>query len=262
MLWSVNDAVGYRVDASDGEVGSVADFFFDDRTSAIRYVVVDTGSWLPGRKVLLVPGALRHAGGGSRAFSTELSKAQVKDSPDVAAEKPVSRQQEELLHAHYGWQPYWAYGPEMAALAPYWGAAGYATPLYETRQTPETEAEAQRAAEAQLGQGDPDLRSAREVIGYYVAASDGDIGHIEDLLVDDDAWRIRYLVVDTRNWLPGRKVVVSPQWMQRIDWGRETVTLDQTRDQIRNSPEYDPAAVLDRGFEERLHRHYDRPGYW
>jgi hypothetical protein len=262
MLWSVNDVAGYRIDASDGEVGSVVDFFFDDRTSAIRYVVVDTGSWLPGRKVLLVPDVLRHAGEGSRAFSTGLSKAQVKDSPDVATEKPVSRQQEELLHAHYGWQPYWAYGPEMAALAPYWGAAGYATPLYEARQTSETEAEAQRAAEAQLEQGDPGLRSAREVIGYYIGATDGEIGHVEDLLVDDEAWRIRYLVIDTRNWLPGRKVVVSPQWIHRVDWARETVDLDQTRDQIRNSPEYDVSAPPDRGFEERLHQHFDRPGYW
>jgi sporulation protein YlmC with PRC-barrel domain len=261
MLWSVSDVAGYRIDASDGEVGSVVDFFFDDRTSAIRYVVVDTGSWLPGRKVLLVPGALHYAGEGSRAFSTALSKAQVKDSPDVATEKPVSRQQEEMLHAHYGWQPYWAYGPEMAAFAPYWGAAGYTTPFYEARETSETEAEAQRAAEAEIGQGDPDLRSTREVIGYYIGATDGEIGHVEDLLVDDEAWRIRYLVIDTRNWLPGRKVMVSPQWIHRIDWARETVDLDQTRDQIRKSPEYD-ASPPDRAFEERLHQHFDRPGYW
>jgi sporulation protein YlmC with PRC-barrel domain len=262
MLWSVNDVVGHRIEAADGEVGSVADFFFDDRTSAIRYLAVDTGGWLTGRKVLLAPAAFGPVDVNSKTFTTRLTKAQVKDSPDITSDKPVSRREEEALHTHYGWEPYWAGGPEMVGLAPYWGAAGYATPFYENAQRSETEAAAQRAAEAELERGDPNLRSAREIINYYIEAADGEIGHVEDLLVDDEGWRIRYLIVDTRNWLPGRKVVVSPQWLERIDWAGETVTLGQTREQIRNSPEYDPQMTLDRGFEERLHRHYERTAYW
>lgn len=262
MLWSVNGVRGYRIDAADGEIGSVVDFLFDDRTSAIRYLVVDTGSWLPGRQVLLAPGAVGQVAPETKAFPTGLTRAQVKDSPDLATDQPVSRQQEQALHAHYGWQPYWAVGPEAVGLAPYWGAAGFATPVYERQEPAGGEAAARRAAEAQQEQGDPSLRSAGEVIGYYIAARDGDIGHVEDLLVEYSAWTIRYLVIDTRNWLPGRKVLVSPQWLDRIDWPSQTVGIDLSREEISSSPEYDPAVTVDRRFEEALHQHYRRPLYW
>lgn len=262
MLWSVNDVQGYRIDAADGEIGSVVDVLFNEKTSAVRYLVVDTGTWLPGRRVLLVPGALGHASPESKTFPTELTRRQVEDSPDLGDDEPVSRQQERALHAHYGWQPYWAVGPAAVGMAPYWGAAGLATPVYEGRQTSETEAAMQRAAEEERERGDPSLRSADEVIGYYIEARDGDIGHVEDLLVEDEAWTIRYLVIDTRNWLPGRKVLVSPQWLDRVDWASRTVSVDLPRNEIQASPEYDPSATVDRRFEESLHRHYRRPLYW
>lgn len=254
MLWNVNDVVGYGIAATDGRIGTVSDFLFDDQTSTIRYIVVDTGEWLPGRKVLLVPDAIGEADPASKTFPVALTRKQVEESPDVSTDQPVSRREEQRLHSHYGWEPYWP-GPAMGMVAPYWGAAGYG---YGAMPPPETESAAARAVEAQ---GDPHLRSASEVIGYYIEASDGDIGHVEDLLVEDASWTIRYIVVDTRNWLPGKKVVVSPQWLRWVDWGAQKIGLDLPRERIENSPEYDPRTTLDRRYEEALHRHYERPMY-
>jgi hypothetical protein len=109
---------------------------------------------------------------------------------------------------------------------------------------------------------DPRLRSAKEVEGYAIAARDGEIGHVEDFLAGDDGWIIRYLIVDTRNWLPGRKVLVAPGWATGIDWRARTVTVDMTREAILGGPEYEPGKPIDRPYETRLHRHYDRPAYW
>jgi hypothetical protein len=258
MLWNVNDVIGYRLAARDGSIGSVSDLLFDDHTSQVRYLVVDTGEWLPGRKVLLVPGVLGGADPAERAFPVELSRQQVKDSPDLSTDQPVSRQEELRLHSHYAWEPYWA-APPAAMVPPYWSAAGYAhgtMPASGRRGV--TEPAAERAAAAR---GDPHLRSASEVIGYYVEASDGDIGHVEDLLVEDATWTIRYIVIDTRNWLPGRKVIISPQWLRWVDWGSQKIGVDLPRERIENSPEYDPHAALERRHEEALHRHYERPMY-
>lgn len=257
MLWNVNDVIGYGIEATDGRIGSVSDFLFDDATSAIRYLVVDTGGWLPGRKVLLVPEAVGEADPVGKLFPVQLTRQQVEDSPDISADQPVSRQQEIRLHGYYGWSPYWGM-PETALAAPYWGAAGYGYGAVPPARPAEAEAAA-RAAEAQ---GDPHLRSAAEVIGYYIEAEDGDIGHIEDLLVDDASWAIRYIVVDTRNWLPGRKVIISPQWLRWVDWSAQKIGVDLPRERIRNSPEYDQRTTLDRRYEEALHHHYERPVYW
>jgi hypothetical protein len=111
-------------------------------------------------------------------------------------------------------------------------------------------------------QGDPHLQSTREVIDYYIEARDGDIGHVEDFIIDDEAWAIRYLVVNTRNWWPGKKVLVAPQWISEIRWGDAQVHVDMTREHIKDSPEFDPAAPVNRAYEERLFDYYGRPKYW
>jgi len=108
----------------------------------------------------------------------------------------------------------------------------------------------------------PRLRSADEVEGYHIAASDGEIGHVETFLIDDAAWAIRYMVVDTRNWLPGRKVLVSPAWIQGISWSQNEVTVDLTREQIKNSPPYHKGQPMNREQESVLFTHYGRPTYW
>jgi hypothetical protein len=110
--------------------------------------------------------------------------------------------------------------------------------------------------------GDPHLRSTQEVLGYYIHASDGDLGHVEDFIVDDDNWTIRYMVVDTRNWLPGKKVLVAPEWITEVSWGESKVYVDLTQDAIKDSPEYDPTETVNRLYEERLYDFYGRPKYW
>jgi hypothetical protein len=208
--------------------------------------------------VLLAPAALGPVEPQSRQISTVLTREQVKSSPDIDVAKPVSRQEEEALHAHYSWTPYWG-GMTAYGLAPYWGGVPLAAEHPPSTTADEVERE---VAAAERERGDPHLRSAREVIGYHIAATDGEIGHVEDLLADADGWMIRFLVIDTRNWLPGKKVLVAADWLESVEWSGRRITVDLTRDQIKASPEYDPSITLDRDFQERLYQHYGRTPHW
>ena len=242
MLRSLKDLTGYKIHATDGNIGKVHDFFFDDEFWILRYVVVDTGHWLPGRKVLLTPGVLLDPDWRQRTFAVALTRDQVRSSPDVDTDRPVSRQHEIHLHEHYGWPFYWApsgdlVGPMMTTLP---------------AKSPSSEPV-----------GDPHLRSVREVIGYDVEASDGEIGRVNDFIADSESWAIRYLVVATRKWLPGRKVLISPQWLVGpISWAQRTVKIIMSRESIKNSPEYDSAAPVNREYEGQLYDFYGRPRYW
>lgn len=257
MQLSVNDTIGYGVRAKDGEdVGTVDDLLFDDATSMVRYLVINAGSWLSDQMVLLTPAAVGMPHPESRTTETALTKQQVKDSPPIDTDKPVSRAQEKTLHGHYGWTPYWE-SPVMAGMgASYWGAM----PILP-KDSPETIAEAEQT-QADAERGDPHLRSAREVIGYYVGAADGDIGHVDDLLVDLDDWTIRYVVIDTRNWLPGKQVLVATNWLTAVDWHEQKIAVDLERESIKSSPEYDRSMTLDRAYQQRLHEHYGRTAAW
>jgi sporulation protein YlmC with PRC-barrel domain len=250
MLRSCNQLLGYAIHASDGEIGSLHDLYFDDQSTAIRYLVVDTGNWLPGRRVLLAPAAIGGVDADREEIITGLTRQQVEDSPGTEADQPVSRQHEMALHTHYGWEPYWAMAPLAGTLAPYWGAPIRPAPSgSEQRVAEEMTARARE-------QADPHLRSASEVEGYHVAATDGEIGHVEDLLIDDRDWTVNLIGIDTRNWLPGRKVVISPGWLRGIDWPNRQIEVDLTRDQIKESPEYDPSRAIDERYLEQLHAHH------
>ena len=109
---------------------------------------------------------------------------------------------------------------------------------------------------------DPHLRSTHDVSGYHIQAADGEIGHVEDFIIDDETWAIRYLIVDTRNWWPGKKVLVSPQWIERVSWSESKVFVNLSRETIKQSPEYTEESLLTRDYETGLHRHYNRQGYW
>ncbi|HLT00596.1 MAG TPA: PRC-barrel domain-containing protein [Geminicoccaceae bacterium] len=255
MLRSFNQIRGYAIHASDGAIGSLHDLYFDDQSTLIRYFVVDTGTWLPGRRVLVAPAAIGGVDAERAELVTGLTRQQVEDSPSIHTDRPVSRQAETELHTHYGWQPYWTVPPMAGALAPYWGLAAPGT----VQPRPKEARIAEEVAAREREQADPHLRSAREVEGYHVAASDGEIGHVEDFLIDDDTWAIQLIGIDTRNWLPGRTVVISPSWLRAIDWNRERIEVDLTRRQIEDSPEYDTAIGPDQGYLERLAEHYGRP---
>lgn len=249
MLWNASGLTDYRIEATDGSIGSANDFLFDDREWTIRWLVVDTGTLVPGRRVLLPASAMRSPEAAERVLRVEATRQQVKDSPDISSHPPVSRQQEVDIYGYYGWDPYWAgyiYAP----------AGGVAAPVPPSR-LPQDRPERQEEAA-----GDPNLRSSTEVTGYYVKASDGDIGHVEDFLIDSDTWIIRYVVVDTKNWWPGKKVLVAPEKFTSVSWSDRTVHVDLNRDQIRNGPEYKPTQGADRAYEERYRDYYALPYYW
>lgn len=190
-----------------------------------------------------------------------LTRQQVKDSPDIATDQPVSRQQETEYLQHYGYPPYWEgpglWGESMFPL--YSGYAGATIPPSE--MMPMAEPPPTHDALNQE-QADPHLRSTHEVVDYHIQAQDGEIGHVTDFIVDDTTWSIRYMVVDTRNWWPGKKVLIAPQWIKSVQWAGEKVAVDLTRAAIKSAPEYDPAKLLNRSYETQLHQHYQRPVYW
>jgi len=255
MFRSIKDLDGFTIGATDGDIGTVREFYFDDVSYTVRYVVVDTGSWLAERKVLLSPIAFRTMDWEHKRIAAALTKAQVEKSPNIDTEKPVSRQHEIAYYGYYGYTPYWA-GSYL------WGAFPYPYPAAGPALSPaELERERRWNWEAKQSQ-DPHLRSSREVSGYHIHATDGDIGHVEDFLVDDLSWAIRYMIVDTTNWWPGKKVLVAPAWIERVDWDKAMVHVHLRRDQIRTSPEYDPARPIERAYETRLYGHYTQPGYW
>jgi len=243
MIRSLYDLIGYNISCKDGHVGQVHDFFIDDQLWIVRYLIVDTGNWLPGKKVLIPPLVMGDPEWDRHTFPVNLTKEGVKSAPPVDLEKPVSRQKEELLHRHFNWQPYW--------LSVYPGSIGTVPP----KKTPPEEEKLQTG-------GDPHLRSIKEVKGYNIKARDGQIGHIHDFIVDDSDWQIRYLVVDTKNILPGKKVLVSVDWIEDIKWSRSIVQIDLLKETIRESPPFDPSVPINRKYEEVLYDFYGRKKYW
>lgn len=215
MLRNSSEIIGYTIGASDGQLGRVTDFLFDDETWLVRWLIIDTGSWLSGRKVLLPPSVLGHFSAIGDQFSVRLTKQQVKESPGVETDLPVSRQMETNTYHYYGWNPYWSSGLYMGGYA--WGADGLSPVPYYGESLRRAE---EIAAEEQL-HSDLHLRSVKAVTGYHIHASDGEIGHVADFLVEDADWGIHYLVVDTKNWWPGRKIFCFATLDQRYRLDRQ-----------------------------------------
>ncbi|TMB98076.1 MAG: PRC-barrel domain containing protein [Chloroflexi bacterium] len=257
MLRSLKDLLGTEILATDGPIGKVHDFYFDDGEWTVRYMVADTGGWLTGRLVLISPVSLGEADWNARSFPVNLTKREIEDSPGIDADRPVSRQREIELARYYRWPAYWTGGLFTA------GTVGMAPEI----AVPETVAEQQKGGAGGEGffgeqEGDPHLRALREVTGYRVQAPDGEIGHVDDLLTDDETWTIRYLDIETRNWRPGKHVLFSPRWVGSVSWDESKVFVEAERQVIKNAPEYRPGMAVNRAFEEELHRHYGRAGYW
>jgi uncharacterized protein YrrD len=248
MLWNASAIKGYAVTASDGRLGAVSDFLFDDATWLVRWLVVDTGNWLSGRKVLLPPAVLGHPDRTRREFSVGLTMQQVKNSPGISTDRPVSRQMEASVYDYYGWSPYWGMGL-------YMGGYGYAASSMKTSTYLESRWHEKKIA-SRRDDDDPHLRSIEAIIGYHVHASDGEIGHVEDFLLEDSDWSIHFLIVDTKNWWLGKKVLVSPRSAQSINWGDRLVNLNVDRQRVKNSPTYDASTTIDGAYEKRFHDHY------
>lgn len=245
MLHKAKTLKGYTLDSLDGEMGKVKDFYFDDQHWTIRYLVADTGSWLLGQQVLISPHALVAAIKENQHIAVDLTRKQIENSPSLASDKPVSRQFELDYYGYYGWTPYWD-----GALA--WGHYPIPVPLGKK----------EAASSAPEKSWDPHLRSTGAVTGYHIQAADGEIGHVEDFVIDDETWTIRYLIVDTRNWWPGKKVLVSPRWIERVSWNESKVFINLPRETIKQLPEYSEASLITRDYEAALHRHFRLEGYW
>ncbi len=249
MLIEVSDFKGFKVAATDGSIGTVTDFLFDDESWTLRWIVVDTGTWLSGRKVLLPISVLGHPNVATGSFPVRLSMANVKDSPALDTHEPVSRQHEERMYGYYNMSPYWGSGFYMG------GYGGWSAGLSEAHY-----ADARRRQDAVSAERHRDddlhLRSIDAVTDYNLHATDGFIGHVEGFLIDDSDWTIRFLIVDTKNWWPGKHVLISPRSAQNILWSESLINLDIDRQTIMDSPKYDPSAPLDATLAAQMVRYY------
>lgn len=242
MLRNAGDLRGYTLHASDGDIGHVADFYFDDEDWLVRYLVVDTGNWLTGRLVLIPNYAIGEDRWDERKIFVKLTRDQVENAPGIETNRPVTRQYEASLSNYYGY-PY------------YWGGSGLeGMGVYPGMLTAPVEGTAADTTEALPT--DTHLQSANDVTGYHIKAADGEIGHIEDFILDDENWTIRYIEVDTRNWWPGKKVLLAPRWIESIDWHDGKVSVHLLRQVIQDAPEYDPSQPITRQYEVGLFDYY------
>jgi uncharacterized protein YrrD len=245
MLYKVKTLQGCKLDSLNGEIGKAQEFYFDDQHWVVRYLVADSGNWLTGRRVLISPYALVAVSHDEQTIKVNLTKQQIEDSPALDSDKPVSRQFEESYHGYFGWPLYWG-GPYM------WG------------YSPKIVRDQEKWREYTSGEKpwNPRLRSTSAVTGYHIQSEDGEIGHVEDFIIDDDTWAIRYLIIDTQNWWTGKKVLVATKWIERVSWSESKIFINLSAESIRQSPEYSDKSLLTREYESKLHGHYNRQAYW
>jgi len=254
MLRSMQDLKNYTIGATDGEIGHVTDLFFDDEAWVIRYLVVDTGTWLMSRKVLISPFSLMEVDWIHKRLPVRISRDQVRNSPDIDTERPVSRQHEMEYSDYYGYPYYWGESG-------FWGDGLY-FPVMAPVGSGLGTVDAAKIAAKQHSRDDPHLRSCKAVLGYHIHARDGDIGHVQGMLVDEDTWALRYLVVETSNWWGRHQVLIAPSWIESISWEDSTVTVNLDRQTIEDSPRFDSTIELNRQHERDLYQHYERSAYW
>ena len=218
QLRRILDVTNLKLQALDGEVGGVQELYIDSRTWSVRYLVVETGGWFLGREVLIAPVAVSGIDDGERIMRLNLTKTQIEQAPPVDKAKPPTREYEEAYYRHFNWSPYWQPGAAtLGSSLPYPAAPSLNLDAALLSESP----------------GHPHLRSSRDMTGCGIHTQDGEIGHVEDLVIDDGEWLVRYMEVDTRNWLPGKKVLVQTGRIDRVHWARRMVTVALTRHTIR-----------------------------
>lgn len=217
----------FTIQAADGDIGRLDQFYFDDQRWLVRYLVIDTLDWLEGQSLLLPPLTIKSISWSKRILHVGIARNQVKNSPDFDHHKPVSRQHETEYSNYYDWPYYWS-------TAGLWEFGYRPSSLMMSRAI-----KAAQEHELRSEPGDPHLRSSREVFGYHIKALDGEIGHVEDFIIDDLRWSIEQLVVDTRNWWHGKNVLISPDKIVRINWAEANVDVKLTQNQIKNLADFD-----------------------
>jgi hypothetical protein len=264
MLRDVKSMIAFTLAATDGGIGHVSDFYFDEEAWVVRYLVVATGTWLSDRKVLISPMAIGEPNWKFETFPARLTREQVRNSPDIDTDKSVSRQHELEYSNFYSYPYYWGgsglWGAEYCPGAMLTSVDYAGSGADSVAGKVENE---RRPREATHGDHhDPHLHSCKAVTGYHISAVDGEIGHLQGLLVDEESWAIRYLIVNTSNWWLGHRVLVAPHWISDVSWRDRRISVDLRRHAIQGSPPYDPAHLPDRAQETLVHEHYGRHGYW
>ena len=254
MLRSLQSLKYSPIQATDGELGKVQDFLFEDDKWTVRYLIVKTGSWWTEKKVLISPLSILPTNGASADIRVTLTRDQIKHSPDIDTDQPVSRQIETDYHDYYQWPYYWGG-------AGIWGIGGSPSEMLGRPYGLPTPSSTY-ASEPDQPSGDPHLRSAQSLHGYGIEGTDHQFGSVHDFIIDTHTWNIRYLVVSTIKHWPVRYVIVSPRWVEEIRWTDQKLRLGLTEEQVKNSPEYNPNAAVNREYEARLYDYYGRPAYW
>ena len=227
MLRSLKQLYGEKLATAEGEIGHVKDFYFDDQRWVVRYIIADTGTWLPGRQVLLTPQAFGSFYQDGDTLLVNLSRRQIEESPAIETHKPVSRQYEEEYYRYYGWSSYWGGGGVWGMCGPPLAPPPHLVPIGE--QTP---------GGGSANSDDPHLQSTKAVTSYHLQTSEGAIGHVTDFMIDDKSWAIRHIVVETGHWFFGKEIVISPKQIERISYEEFKVFVKVTKESLRNAPEY------------------------
>jgi sporulation protein YlmC with PRC-barrel domain len=229
MERNINSLLNYNMQATDGLIGEVKEFYFDDNTWHIRYIIIKTGGWLSGREVLISPVALVKEKWQNGMFPVNLTKKQIIDSPDIDTHKPVSRQQEIKLYKHYAWESYWFSGFYPG------GYLGVSTPFPVMDESGPND----EKANAELH-----LRSTKSINGYRIYAADGEIGHVNDFIMDDKTWQIKFIVIDTHNWFGGKKVMIPVGLIKKIEWADSEVFLKMSIAAVEKCKLFDEADFM------------------
>jgi hypothetical protein len=265
VLRNMKDIEGFAIHATDGIIGQVKDFYFDDESWVVRYFVVETGVWHANRRTLISPMAMGIPNWPEKLIPAALTQAQVKNGPDIDTDKPVSRQHEMGYLGYYGYPNYWGGGG-------LWGAGMYpdmlqggldpATANSGNRQERRLLRHANKGASETPRKNDLHLQSANSVMRYYVHATDGDIGHVAGILIEEETWAIRYVIVNTSNWWLGHQVLVAPEWVEDVYWAESKLNVALTREAVKNAPEYNSDVPITREHEKLLHAFHGQQGYW
>jgi uncharacterized protein YrrD len=231
MYQKIKELYGKKLSATDGHIGHVTDFYFDDKTWTIRYLVVDTGAWLTGRMVLLTSHAFGPSFGKSETepdlLTVNLTRKQIEDSPSIDTQRPVSRQYELEYYRYYGWPAYWEAGGML-------GVAGFGAP--ELTPIPEKPSHHEHNQK-----DDIHLRSTQSITGYNIQATDGAIGSVSGFMVDGRNWLIREIVVETGHWLARKEILLLPINIERISYEDSTVTINLTKEDLKQTMTNDVA---------------------
>ncbi|MEO8772679.1 MAG: PRC-barrel domain-containing protein [Ferruginibacter sp.] len=235
MQRNIKSLLGFAMGATDGEIGTLEEIYFDDNNWAVHYLVVKTGSWLFGRKVLISPQALKSIDWGKEHLVVNLTKVQIEKSPDIDTDKPVSRQQEIALYQHYAWQRYGGNGFYAGGV---WAVLPTAPVYDEAIVTKENNSD------------NVHLRSSATVTGYHIHATDGEIGHVNDFIIDDENWHVLYIVIDTHNFIGGKKVLIPVINIKEVQWAESKVLVDISMDSIKDCALFDESQFTSSGTPE------------